>query len=74
MLKSYKFLYRKLQDKARRKLHLKEKKKKLKRATKRELQKRIMEKRSELLLVQQKVMREVLEATKRKSMMESYIM
>lgn len=55
-------------------MHLKEKKKKLKRATKRELQKRIMEKRSELLLVQQKVMREVLEASKRKSFMESIIM
>lgn len=68
MLKSYRFLYRKLQDKARRKLHLKEKKKKLKRASKRELQKKIMEKRSELLLVQQRVMREAMEETKRRSL------
>jgi hypothetical protein len=36
----------------RRKIHIKEKKKKAKRANKRELQKKIMEKRSELLLIQ----------------------
>ena len=41
MFKSYKFLHRKRDDKKRRKLHLKEKKRKLKRSAKRELEKKL---------------------------------
>ena len=51
MYKSYRFLDRKRADKKRRKLHLKEKKRKLKRAAKKDVQKKIMERRSELLLL-----------------------
>lgn len=50
MIKSYKFLSRKLKDKERRKEHLLEKKKKMKRLAKKELAKKILEKRSEQIL------------------------
>jgi len=50
MIKSYKFLARKMKDKERRKEHLLEKKKKMKRLAKKELSKKILEKRSEQIL------------------------
>ena len=66
MGKSYKFLQRKLKDKARRKLHIMEKKKKMKRITKRDLHKRILEKRSEQILFQQKINRQNAEEAARR--------
>ena len=47
MGKSYKFLQRKLKDKMRRKIQLVNKKKKIKRQAKRDIHKKVIEKRSE---------------------------
>ena len=71
MMKSFKFLQRKAEDKERRKMHIAKKRQKIKRQQKRDLHKKILEKKSEQILYQQKINRQAQEEIARREFMQS---